>query len=133
MIRYWIWGGAAFRAWKFQHPPQEWKIRPWGIWKGTSGDFIVEQHCHGLDVLHWFAQAHPLRTVGDGGREARTFGEISEHAKVAYEYPGILKGWLLGTQLPPSGNWDVKEQFFGTLGVLGSAGNGAHRLPLVER
>ncbi len=118
MISYWIWGGSAFRSWKSQYPEQEWKIRHWGIWKETSGDFIVEQDCHGLDVLNWFAQAHPVRAIGDGGRKARTFGDISDHANVIYEYPGGLKGWLLGTQLPPSGYWDVKEQFFGTLGVL---------------
>ncbi len=121
MISFWIWGGSAFRPFQSPYPPEEWKFRHWGIWKETSGDFIVEQDCHGLDVLNWFAQAHPLRALGDGGRKARTYGDVSDHVNVSYEYPGGLKGWLLGTQLPPSGYWDVKEQFFGTRGVLETA------------
>jgi len=118
MISFWIWGGSAFRRFQSPYPPEEWRLRHWGIWKETSGDFIVEQDCHGLDVLNWFAQAHPLRALGDGGRKARSYGDVSDHVNVIYEYPGGLKGWLLGTQLPPSGYWDVKEQFFGTQGVL---------------
>ncbi len=119
MISYWIWGGSAFRPGNIPQPTTELdKIRSWGAWKETSGDFIVEQDCHGLDVLNWFAQAHPLKAFGDGGRFKRTIGDNSDHANVTYEYPGGLKGWLLGTQLPPRTYWDVKEQFFGTLGVI---------------
>ncbi|MEK7403485.1 MAG: Gfo/Idh/MocA family oxidoreductase [Acidobacteriota bacterium] len=118
MMSYWVWGGSAFREWKSPYPPEDQKIRHWGIFKETSGDFIVEQDCHGLDVLNWFAEGHPLKAIGDGGRKARTAGDISDHALVSYEYAGGLRGWLLGTQLPPSPYWDVKEQFFGTLGVL---------------
>jgi len=119
MISYWIWGGSAFQKFpRLPYPPGEEKIRHWGAFKETSGDFIVEQDCHGLDVLNWFAQAHPLKAIGDGGRKARTIGDISDHACVSFEYPAGLRGWLLGTQLPPRPYWDVKEQFFGTLGVL---------------
>jgi predicted dehydrogenase len=99
-------------------PDEERKIRHWTAFKATSGDFIVEQDCHGLDVLNWFAQAHPLKAIGDGGRRARKYGDISDHALVSYEYPGGLRGWLLGTQLPPNPYWNVKEEFIGTLGCL---------------
>jgi predicted dehydrogenase len=118
MISYWVWGGSAFRSFQSPYPPEEQKARLWGLFKETSGDFIVEQDCHGLDVLNWFAQTHPLRAIGDGGRKARQGGDISDHALVSFEYSAGLRGWLLGTQLPPNPYWDVKEQFFGTLGVI---------------
>jgi myo-inositol 2-dehydrogenase / D-chiro-inositol 1-dehydrogenase len=93
-------------------------IREWVRWKDTSGDFIVEQNCHGLDVLNWFAKNHPLKAVGAGGRRMREIGDNTDYANVTYTYPEGLIGWLLGTQLPPRLWWDVKEQFFGTQGVL---------------
>ncbi len=115
MISYWVWGGAAFASKPTPAPKDEMdKIRTWGTWKETSGDFIVEQDCHGVDILNWFALAHPVKAYGDGGRYKRQSGDNSDHALVSYEYPGGLRGWLLGTQLPPRGYWDVKEQFFGT-------------------
>ncbi len=119
MISYWIWGGSVFRPVAIPKPQTLLdKIKSWGAWKETSGDFIVEQDCHGLDVLNWFAQAHPVKALGDGGRYKRQSGDNSDHACVIYTYPSGLKGWLMGTQLPPQGYWDVKEQFFGTLGSL---------------
>jgi myo-inositol 2-dehydrogenase/D-chiro-inositol 1-dehydrogenase len=119
MMSYWVWGGNAFRkVAPSPYPDEERMVRHWGANKSTSGDFIVEQDCHGLDVLNWFARALPLTAVGDGGRMARTSGDNTDHANVIYEYPGGLKGWLLGTQLPPNPYWDVKEQFFGTKAVI---------------
>jgi len=119
MISYWIWGGNAFAGAPLAPmDPADAKIRRWGMNKETSGDFIVEQDCHGLDVLNWFAKAHPLKAIGDGGRKARKNGDNNDHYNITYEYPNGLKGWLMGTQLPPTPYWDVKEQFIGTKGAL---------------
>jgi len=124
MISYWIWGGNAFAGATLPAmDPADARIRRWGMNKATSGDFIVEQNCHGLDVLNWFAKAHPLKAIGDGGRKARKNGDNNDHYNVIYEYPNGLKGWLLGTQLPPAPYWDVKEQFIGTRGALETTRN----------
>jgi predicted dehydrogenase len=115
MISFWIYGNSVFR--KAEQPPLPWdeeRIRHWGNYRETSGDIIVEQDCHGVDILNWYSQAHPLKAFGDGGRKARTYGDNMDHVNVTYEYPGGLKGWLIASQLPPRGYWDVKEQFFGT-------------------
>ncbi|MEJ7616863.1 MAG: hypothetical protein WKF30_07825 [Pyrinomonadaceae bacterium] len=53
------------------------------------GDHIVEQHVHNLDVINWAKQAHPVRAVGMGGRQARTgpeFGHIYDHFSIDFEY-----------------------------------------------
>jgi predicted dehydrogenase len=122
MISYWVSGGNVANAAPLPPmDPEEAKIKRWGINKETSGDFIVEQDCHGLDVLNWFAKAHPLKAIGDGGRKARKNGDNNDHYNITYEYPGGLKGWLLGTQLPPAPYSNVKEQFIGTHGVLETA------------
>jgi len=108
-------GGVTDR--KIQHPPEE-RIRHWGGWRDMSGDIIVEQDCHGLDILNWFAKAHPLKAIGSGGRKRRAYGDNLDHLAVTHEYPGGLRGMLVATQLAPPRYRDVREQFFGTQGVL---------------
>jgi len=114
----WMLGGAALRAFQSPYPPEEQRIRHWGAFRETSGDFIVEQDCHGLDVLNWFAQAHPVKATGAGGRKKRAYGDNLDHLNVTFEYPGGLRGFLAATQLAVKRYWDVKEQFFGTEGIL---------------
>ncbi|MBI1788192.1 MAG: Gfo/Idh/MocA family oxidoreductase [Acidobacteria bacterium] len=114
----WLLGGAAWKSFTSPYPPEEQRIRHWGAWRETSGDFIVEQDCHGLDVLNWFAQSHPLKAHGTGGRRKRAFGDNLDHLNVTFEYPNGLRGFLAATQLAVKRYWDVKEQFFGSEGVL---------------
>jgi predicted dehydrogenase len=114
----WMLGGAALRAFQSPYPVDEQRIRHWGAFRETSGDFIVEQDCHGLDVLNWFAQAHPVKATGAGGRKNRAYGDNLDHLNVTFEYPSGLRGFLAATQLAVKRYWDVKEQFFGTEGIL---------------
>jgi predicted dehydrogenase len=122
MKSFWMVGGVRFPSNVPNVPPatEEEKIRRWYSWRATSGDFIVEQDCHGVDVLNWFAQAHPLKARGTGGRRKRPYGDNRDHYNITYEYSGGLVGWLLATQLAQNFG-DVKEQFFGTLGTLETA------------
>jgi myo-inositol 2-dehydrogenase / D-chiro-inositol 1-dehydrogenase len=114
----WMLGGAALCAFQSSYPVEEQRIRHWGTFRETSGDFIVEQDCHGLDVLNWFAQAHPAKATGAGGRKKRAYGDNLDHLNVTFEYPSGLRGFLAATQLTVKRYWDVKEQFFGTEGIL---------------
>ena len=114
----WMLGGAALRAFQSPYPAEEQRIRHWGAFRETSGDFIVEQDCHGLDILNWFAKSHPLKATGAGGRKKRAFGDNLDHLNVTFEYPDGLRGFLAATQLAVKHYWDVKEQFFGTEGIL---------------
>ena len=96
----------------------EMEKRAWYPYRAKSGDFIVEQDCHGVDVLNWFAQAHPLSAIGGGGKGRRPVGDNLDHVNVTYTYPGGLCGYLHGTQLIASGWREVREQFFGETGSL---------------
>jgi predicted dehydrogenase len=67
----------------------EWQLRNWLYFAWLSGDHIVEQHVHNLDVVNWAMRAHPVRAVGLGGRQVRTepaYGHIFDHFAVDYEY-----------------------------------------------
>ncbi len=110
--------GAAAKPGQSPYPPAEQRIRHWGVYRETSGDIIVEQDCHALDVLNWFASAHPLQAVGSGGRVKRRFGDNLDHLAVTYEYPRGVRGALIAAQLTPPRYRDVREQFFGSAGVL---------------
>ena len=46
----------------------EWMHRDWVNWRWLSGDHIVEQHVHNLDVINWVLGAHPIKVVAMGGR-----------------------------------------------------------------
>lgn len=69
----------------------EWQIRNWNHFTWLSGDHIVEQHVHNLDIINWVLGGHPLKAVtGLGGRQVRTgkqHGHIFDHFAVEYEYP----------------------------------------------
>jgi predicted dehydrogenase len=74
----------------------EWQIRNWLYFTWLSGDHIVEQHVHNIDVINWAlgtaegVNAHPVRCIGLGGRQQRTaphFGHIYDHFAIDFEYP----------------------------------------------
>ncbi len=68
----------------------EWQCRNWLYFTWTSGDHIVEQHVHNIDVINWAFGALPVKAMGMGGRAARTapeYGNIFDHFAVEFEYP----------------------------------------------
>lgn len=86
---YWNQGGL----WHVEREPgmsdTEWQIRNWLYFTWISGDHVVEQHIHNIDVANWALRAHPVRANGVGGRQVRvdpSFGHIFDHFAVELEY-----------------------------------------------
>ena len=80
----------------------EWQMRRWLFWTWLSGDFIVEQHIHNLDIINWAMDSHPVRCVGLGGRQARVkpeYGNVYDHFAVEYEYPNGVRIEYIGSQM----------------------------------
>lgn len=98
--------------------PKVEKLRNWFCYRDLSGDFIVEQDCHNLDVLHWFLDARPIRAVGMGGRKVRTNMEILDHLTLSYEFPDGIHVNFEANQISPVGFRKVGEEFTGTKGLL---------------
>jgi myo-inositol 2-dehydrogenase/D-chiro-inositol 1-dehydrogenase len=84
----WIGGGLPVRQ---GHPASEEKMRNWLFYRERSGDIIVEQNCHNLDVVNWFTGMHPERAFGYGGRAVRTdIGDIMDNLAATFHFPNGL-------------------------------------------
>ncbi len=96
----------------------EWQIRNWLYFTWLSGDHIVEQHIHNIDVAQWFIGKPPVAAVGMGGRQVRTdpaYGHIFDHFAVDYEYPNDVHVLSMCRQIPGCHN-EVGEHLQGTKG-----------------
>lgn len=61
-------------------------LRDWVNWCWLSGDHIVEQHVHNIDVCNWFTGAFPIKAVGYGARMRRVTGDQYDFFAVDYVY-----------------------------------------------
>ncbi|MDR1719670.1 MAG: Gfo/Idh/MocA family oxidoreductase [Dysgonamonadaceae bacterium] len=62
----------------------EWMIKDWVNWKWLSGDHIVEQHVHNIDVFTWFSGLRPEKAVGFGSRQRRITGDQFDNFSVDF-------------------------------------------------
>jgi predicted dehydrogenase len=102
----------------------EWQIRNWLFTSWLSGDHIVEQHVHNIDVINWAFGALPEQVHGLGGRQDRTepqYGNIFDHFGVEFFYPNDVRTISTCRQIDgTSGN--VSERVAGTKGSSDCAG-----------
>ncbi len=87
---YWNMGGLWNKEAVSSRSEMENHLRNWLYHTWLSGDHIVEQHVHNLDVANWAFQDHPTAVFGVGGRQARTgaeYGHIFDHFGLEYAYP----------------------------------------------
>ena len=85
---YWNQGGLWTAERKPEMTDAEWQIRNWLYFTWLSGDHIVEQHVHNIDVANWVLNAHPISANGVGGRQVRTgpeYGHIYDHFAIELE------------------------------------------------
>lgn len=92
------------------------EVRNWFCYRKYSGDFIVEQDCHNLDVLHWYLGGLPVKAVGYAGRKVRTSMDINDHLTLSFEWPNGMHVNFEANQLTPRGFNRVGEEFTGTKG-----------------
>lgn len=109
-------------------PEKEARIRNWFFYRALSGDVLVEQNIHIIDVFNWVLKAHPLKASGTGGRKVRTdVGDVWDHFIVTYEYPNRVRASFMSTQFLPQ--WgSVCERFFGNKGFSEAYYSGGLRI-----
>jgi predicted dehydrogenase len=104
----------------------EYQLRHWGIFCWLSGDHLVEQATHEIDVANWVMDALPVQVQGLGGREVRKGagnGDIWDHHALEFTYPNGVRHFCQARQQP--GTWvHVSDNVHGTRGVL-TLGSGA--------
>jgi predicted dehydrogenase len=104
----------------------QYQVRNWYYFTWLSGDHIVEQHVHDLDVCNWIAQAHPVEANGMGGRQVRIgkdYGEIFDHHAVEFTYADGKKAFSFCRHIPNC--WEsFSEHAHGTKGHVDILGHG---------
>ena len=97
--------------------PAEHRLRNWVYDRVLSGDIIVEQNIHVIDICNWILKAHPLKASATGGRQGRPAdGDVYGNYNVLFHYPDGVDVTFSSTQFA-KGWWDVTERFFGTKGT----------------
>lgn len=64
----------------------EYLARNWVNFLEMSGDHIVEQHMHNIDIANWFIGRTPRLAIGFGGRARRRTGNQYDYFSVDYDY-----------------------------------------------
>lgn len=89
--------------------------RNWLNFTELSGDHIVEQHVHNLDIAVWFLGRLPVTALGFGGRARRETGNMFDFFSVDYDFGNEVRIHSQCRQI--SGTYArVGEMFTGTEG-----------------
>jgi myo-inositol 2-dehydrogenase / D-chiro-inositol 1-dehydrogenase len=100
---------------------EEARLRNWVFDKVLSGDILVEQNIHVLDVNNWVLDNHPAKAFGTGGRKVRTnVGDTWDHYEVTYWYPNDVMIVFTSTQFLDLGWGDAQQRFYGAKGAFES-------------
>lgn len=98
----------------------EWMIRDWVNWKWLSGDHIVEQHVHNIDVFTWFSGLKPVKAVAFGSRQRRVTGDQYDNFSVDFTMENGIHLHSMCRQIDGCAN-NVSEFIQGTKGSWNSA------------
>jgi myo-inositol 2-dehydrogenase/D-chiro-inositol 1-dehydrogenase len=91
-------------------------IKSWRNWVALSGDHIVDQHVHNIDIANWFLGAHPVAAVGFGGRARRPAGDTYDFFSIDFEYPDGVHIHSMCRQIDDTHVW-VGEELVGHKGT----------------
>ena len=95
---------------------------PWYFDRNRSGDNIVEQACHILDLFVWTMGQHPLRAYGSGGinlfKDQPPGRTTMDNYAVIYEFPGDVRLEFSHIYFDPPGFSGIKERVYGTNGAV---------------
>jgi predicted dehydrogenase len=96
----------------------EYRLRNW-LWdRALSGDILVEQNIHIVDLCNWLLGAHPLKATATGGRNVLNhYGDCWDNYQVDFTYPGDVHFAFSSTQFGNYGGFDAGLKLFGAGGT----------------
>lgn len=110
---------------------EDYRLKNWNHFLAAGGDFLVEQHVAGLDVVHWALGRTPIAAQGQGGwSESRTEQQVAQtevfdHQTVEFDFGDVT---LLSQCRRVSKGWNaVGESIHCTEGTLDLAAGKAYR------
>lgn len=111
--------------WVIKREPEwtdmEYMLRNWANFCWLSGDHIVEQFIHEIDVMNWYLGKNPVRAIGWGGRQRRITGDQYDFFSIEYVYDNGMHTHCAARQI--SGCSNLTKQFIvGTEGYANARG-----------
>jgi len=96
----------------------EHRLRNW-LWdRALSGDILVEQNIHIIDLSNWLLGAHPVKATATGGRNILTHeGDCWDNYQVDFAYPGDARLSFSSTQFGSYGLFEAGLRLFGGSGA----------------
>jgi myo-inositol 2-dehydrogenase / D-chiro-inositol 1-dehydrogenase len=111
--------------WYRSHNPQwtemEYMLRNWANFNWLSGDHIVEQFIHEIDVMNWFVGQMPVKAIGWGGRQRRITGDQYDFFSIEYVYENGMHTHCAARQISGCSNL-TKQLITGTKGFANAKG-----------
>jgi len=122
---YWCGGRLWFKKRKDKEDNASYLVRNWVNFTEMSGDHIVEQHVHNIDVANWFMGHPPVTAIGFGGRARRMTGNQFDFFSIDFDYGDDIHIHSMCRQINGCYN-RVSEFFSGTNGC--TWGNGGLKM-----
>ena len=120
---WWCSGELWFRRRQPGMSAAEYLVRNWVSFTELSGDHIVEQHIHNIDIANWYLGRTPRTAVGFGGRARRKTGNQFDFFSIDFDYGEGVHIHSMCRQV--HGTWSrVREFFRGTEGQTYGDGSG---------
>ena len=96
------------------------RLRNWAFDIALSGDIIVEQNIHTLDVMNWaMNNVPPVRCTGTGGRKVRVdVGDCWDNFQLTYEYPNKVGIAFNSRQFDCDAPGGILNKMYGSKGAL---------------
>ncbi len=122
-------GPASLERFHSHANQDEYRLRNW-VWdRALSGDILVEQNIHIIDLCNWFLGARPLKATATGGRNILThFGDCWDNYQVVFTYPGEVHLTFSSTQFGELGDFNPGLRLFGSGGSATVAYSGPVRI-----
>jgi predicted dehydrogenase len=116
-------------AWWNKPQRKEWSdmeycIRNWFNIKWLSGDHLLDQAIHNIDVVTWFMEDLPVKAAGFGGRAQRLTGDIFDFFSVDYYYNNNKRMLATARQIDGCES-NIGERVYGTKGAAILHDNGS--------
>lgn len=94
------------------------RLRYWSRDRVLSGDIIVEQNVHVLDMGNWLLGGHPIKARGMGGRKIRMkYGDCWDYFVITFWYPNNVVVDFSSAQYV-KGYYDICARVYGSAGTV---------------
>lgn len=112
---FWMQNHVWFRTREEGWDDLTYMIRNWNNFCWMSGDHILDQGIHNIDVINWFTGKHPESAIGFGGRARRLTGDQYDFFSIDFDYGNGLFSHQMNRQIDNCAN-STGEFVMGTEG-----------------